>query len=395
MRYAVPATFRLPILMMLTSIGLVTSGGCGQVVQARRMPARYQAAGVTNARVADLGRLSMPTTPNSLIGPEDVIDIVISSGLESGTQLAPTPVRVGDDGVATIALVGAVPVAGLEPFAAEQRIAEAAIERGLYRSPQVTVTIRKKAVNHVTVIGAVAKQGVQELPKGQSTLLAALVSAGALSERAGTTIEITRHPRSNNLAADEASRSGVETASADDTVDGGVESAQFLRPPGGVGGLPPILSRPSAKATPQTISIDLADVDTSGSNDLTLEDGDVVRVETRDPLPVSVIGLVHKPGQYPMPIGKPMRVLDALAMAGERSNNWADKILITRHLESETRPVVIQTSVWAAQREDESNILLSPGDVVCVEQTPATVMNNLIGSILRFSFVAGGRIAVF
>ncbi|MFM8579584.1 MAG: hypothetical protein ACKOCN_12425, partial [Planctomycetaceae bacterium] len=229
------------------------------------------------------------------------------------------------------------------------------------------------------------------------TLLAALVSAGALSERAGTTIEITRHPRSSNLATEEISRSDVETASSltDGDVAGGVESAQFLRPQGGVGGLPPILSRQSAKAVPQTISIDLADVDTSGSNDLTLEDGDVVRVETRDPLPVSVIGLVHKPGQYPMPIGKPMRVLDALAMAGERSNNWADKILITRHLEAETRPVVIQTSVWAAQREDESNILLSPGDVVSVEQTPATVMNNLIGSILRFSFVAGGRIAVF
>jgi polysaccharide export outer membrane protein len=398
MRDVAHPTFRLPVSLLLALTGLLAAQGCGRVVQARRMPARYQAAGVSNAKVADLGRLSMPTASNSLIGAEDVIDIVIASGLESGTQLAPTPVRVGDDGVATIALVGPVPVAGLEPFAAEQRIAAAAIERGLYRSPQVTVTIRKKAVNHVTVIGAVAKQGVQELPKGQSTLLAALVSAGALSERAGTTIEITRHPRSGGLATRDASEANVagDAEGLESDTDRGVVPAQLLRPPGGVRGLPPILSRPVAATTPpQTISIDLADIDTAGSNDLALEDGDIVRVETRDPLPVSVIGLVHKPGQYPMPIGKPMRVLDALAMAGERSNNWADKILITRHLDSESRPVVIQTSVWAAQREDESNILLSPGDVVSVEQTPATVMNTLIGNVLRFSFVAGGRMAVF
>ena len=46
------------------------------------MPDRYQAAKVTNAQVADLSRLSMSTTSSSLIEPEDVVDVTISSGLE-------------------------------------------------------------------------------------------------------------------------------------------------------------------------------------------------------------------------------------------------------------------------------------------------------------------------
>ena len=124
-------------------------------------------------------------------------------------------------------------------------------------------------------------------------------------------------------------------------------------------------------------------------------DGDVVRVETRDPNPISVIGLVQKPGQYEMPVGQPVHVLDAIAMAGERSNPWADKIYITRHVTSENEPIVIETSVVNAQHSDESNIRLSPGDVVSVEQTPQTVIHNVFSTIFRFSIVAGQSIPLF
>ena len=51
---------------------------------------------VTNAQVADLSRLSMSTTSSSLIEPEDVVDVTISSGLEEAGRITPTPVRVGD-----------------------------------------------------------------------------------------------------------------------------------------------------------------------------------------------------------------------------------------------------------------------------------------------------------
>ena len=379
---------------------VVSAGGCAnRIIKARRMPDRYQAAKVTNAQVADLSRLSMSTTSSSLIEPEDVVDVTISSGLEEAGRITPTPVRVGDTGIATIALIGQVPLAGLEPFQAEQRIATAAIDRGLFKAPQVTVTMRKKAVNRITVVGAVKEQGTIELPKGQSTLLAALMAAGSLDEKAGTEIEIRRH---ENTTATQLSESGSTT----DTLDANSEDIQLtsaveesdVKQAGLIRPRPFQRSQQSSNrppAQPRTMKIDLATIDGTSDTDIGLKDGDVVRVETRDPNPISVIGLVQKPGQYEMPVGQPVHVLDAIAMAGERSNPWADKIYITRHVTSENEPIVIETSVVNAQHSDESNIRLSPGDVVSVEQTPQTVIHNVFSTIFRFSIVAGQSIPIF
>lgn len=351
------------------------------------MPSRYQAAVVTNAKIADLSRLSMPTTSSSIIEPEDVIDVTIASGLEEPGRMAPVPVRVDDEGIATIALVGPVPVGGMEPFAAEQEIAKAAVSRGLYKAPQVTVAMKKKAINRVTVIGAVEKQGVQELPRGQSTLLSALVAAGSLNERAGTTIEIRRHPLLNPPVAKKKASHSPDL----ELVAGAAPATPAM-----LEVVPEASQEEELKmAEPETMKVDLAKIDPSGSNDVQLQDGDIIRVETRDPTPISVIGLVRKPGQYEMPVNQPLHVLDALALAGERSNSWADKVIITRHVAGRRQPIVIQTSVMECQHNDASNIRLAPGDVVSVEQTPATVVNTVFTNILRFSVVAGGTIPVF
>ena len=393
------ASFRLILLGGLAALAMLAASGCAnRVIRASRMPARYQAAMVTNAKVADLGRLSMPTTSSSLIEPEDVVDVTISSGLETATQMTPTPVRVDDNGLAMIALVGEVPLAGLEPFQAEQRIAAAAVERGLYRAPQVTVTMKKKAVNRITVIGAVEKQGVQELPRSQSTLLDALVAAGSLNDKAGTTIEVRRHgAAARQMAATEAAPAPVEAAT---NGEGDIQLASGMSPirrlPG-PGRQPQRLPAPgqAAAAPPETVTIDLTELDPAGRNNMTLRDGDVVRVETRDPTPISVIGLVNKPGQYEMPVGQPVHVLDAIALACERSNGWADKIYITRHVKGENEPVVIETSVMQAQHNNEHNLRLAPGDVVSIEKTPQTVIYGVFTTIVRFSIVAGQSVPIF
>jgi polysaccharide export outer membrane protein len=392
----------LRLILLCSLVALAAPGCANRVIRAARMPARYQAAVVTNAKVADLGRLSMPTTSSSLIEPEDVVDVTIASGLETATQMTPTPVRVDDSGMAMIALVGAVPLAGLEPFQAEQRIAAAAIERGLYRAPQVTVTMKKKAVNRITVIGAVEKQGVQELPRSQSTLLDALVAAGSLNDKAGTTIEVRRHGAAARQLANAQATGRAATAAdaAPAAGEGDIQLASAMSPirrlPG-PGRQPQRLPTPgqAAASAPETVTIDLADIDAAGRNNVTLQDGDVVRVETRDPTPISVIGLVNKPGQYEMPVGQPVHVLDAIALAGERSNGWADKIYITRHVKGENEPVVIETSVMQAQHDNEHNVRLAPGDVVSVEKTPQTVVYGIFTTIVRFSIVAGQSIPIF
>lgn len=359
------------------------------------MPDRYQAARVTNAQVADLSRLSMSTTSSSLIEPEDVVDVTISSGLETAGRIAPTPIRVDNKGIATIALVGQVYLAGLEPFQAEQRITTTAIDRGLFKAPQVTVTMRKKAVNSITVVGAVKKQGTVELPKAQSTLLAALMAAGSLDDKAGTEIEIRRHEQTKDPHLPGSEVLSADTVNADSN---DIQLTSAVDQTGLIKSRPlPRFQQSSSRPRPQptTMKINLATIDGTSETDISLKDGDVIRVETRDPHPISVIGLVNKPGQYDMPVGQPVHVLDAIAMAGERSNSWADKVYITRHVASEHEPVVIETSVAAAQHNNESNLRLSPGDVISVEKTPYTVMNTVFNKILRISIVAGRSIPLF
>jgi protein involved in polysaccharide export with SLBB domain len=93
------------------------------------------------------------------------------------------------------------------------------------------------------------------------------------------------------------------------------------------------------------MKIDLATIDGTSDTDIGYKMGMSFGSKPVTPNPISVIGLVQKPGQYEMPVGQPVHVLDAIAMAGERSNPWADKIYITRHVTSENEPIVIETSV--------------------------------------------------
>jgi polysaccharide biosynthesis/export protein len=91
------------------------------------------------------------------------------------------PVRVRADGVATVTLVGDLPVAGLTaPDAAEQ------IKRrlkGLVNEPSVTVTVEEAQAVTVSVIGEVRNSGSYPVQPGE-TVLHMLAHAGGLTEYA-------------------------------------------------------------------------------------------------------------------------------------------------------------------------------------------------------------------
>jgi polysaccharide export outer membrane protein len=78
-----------------------------------------------------------------------------------------------------------------------------------------------------------------------------------------------------------------------------------------------------------------------------------------------------------------MHLLDALSLAGGTSNQLADKIFVIRQVAGSKNPAVIQVSYREAKRSADSNLRLGPGDVVSVEQTPATVLMDVV-NIVRF-----------
>ena len=229
---------------------------------------------------------------------------------------------------------------------AEQVIRQAAITRGLYRNPHVTVVMDKKRVSKITVIGAVKKPGLYELPRSSCNLLSAFVAAGGLNSDAGMDIEV-RSPARRPLSPPQERGNRLAGYSVDPAV--------------------------ARQSTSRSVSINLISASQAGRG-VNLKDGDVVMVPKRDQNPIQVLGLVRKPGEYKLPMDRELHLLDAIALAGGLSSPVADKVYVIRRIPEKSDTQVIKIGVRAAKRKHSENIRLASGDVVSVEHTPTTVM---------------------
>lgn len=334
---------------------------------------------------------------SSQIGAGDLVAITVYSG-SGDEKTTPFPARIAQDGTVVVPLIGSVQIGGLEPVAAEQRIASAAVERGIYRQPHITLTITEHAVNRVTVMGAVAKPGVVELPRGSSDLASALAAAGGLTDEAGTQVEILHRGSQAMLAAHNADHPGE---SAKDNTNG-VKLAAYNEietspSPGGLapGAGAPLQQQAMQPASSEVTRVDLAQAGAASSDGRKLDDRDMVMVQPREKRYIHVTGLVAKPNQFELTRDRDIRVLDAIAMAGGTSSVVADKVFVIRQLPNMQVPAVIKISMRAAKRHGEENLRLAAGDLVSVESTPATMMVDTASKFFRFGMGLNGTMAAF
>ena len=337
--------------------------GCQhRAINASALPPEFMAPPVTNYRQVDLTRLARPGGGSERIHSGDLLEISVVTGIR---EVDPDAwlLQVSDNGTIDVPLIGPVPVAGLDLPTASVAIRNASGHRQVYLNPRVTVQFKRRYAHKVTVMGAVAEPGVYELPAANSDLVAALVAAGGLTEDADTVVEL-RHPSADQDPSLLGSR-----PPAGDTV-----LTAFQGPPGATG--PTQL---------QTQRIDLLAAAANLPGGLQLADGSVVMVRTKRNRIIYVMGLVNQPDQFEMPVDADLRLIDALAMAGGRSFQIADKTSIIRQ-HPNGGSVTIAASVREAQRSGSANIRLAPGDVVKVEQTPATFTVGMLKSLMRFGF---------
>ncbi len=360
------SSLSLPILPLTQRAGLavwvcalLACQGCATgAMLARDLPAEWQAVAVTNAQTVDLTKLASATIPQDLISRHDVVSVDITVGMRKEDN-AGWKLRVDDTGHVKIPHIGSVPVMGLSMLEAEDAIRAAAINREVYLDPQVTVAMHRPKVNQITVIGAVNLPGIKELRPGNSDLLQAITIAGGLAQEAGTIVEI-RHP-GFQPGTDPHRRS---PSIANGTSEGVISAAGE-----------------AVEATPtsaKSLKVDLASIGKEGVGIPLLMDGTVISVEKRDPQPLTVVGLVNKAGQYEFQVGQNLTVLDAIAMGGGINSPVANKIYVIRKLPGVAEPKLIHVSYAKAKRDIRDNILLQPGDVVSVEQTPATVFIDVL-----------------
>lgn len=358
-----------PSLSLLLAGLVVALSGCSRgMYDAKSLPAELVAQPIDNLKEVNLSRLGGYTASNELIDRGDVLEITIVTDYSTLPPYT-VPVRVAADGTANVPLVGSVRLAGLEMEEAERLITATAIQNAVYRNPHVTVTMKRQRMNYITVIGAVKEPGTYPLPRGSSYLLAAIVSAGGLGDDAGPDVEVRR---SDILRGDPQAPPPPQVAEGN-----GAQLAAYHRSEDGV----------------PWIRVNLVSAAREGNGGHYLNDGDVVMVAPRSRKPIQVLGLVSKPGAYDMPFNEDVYLLDALAMAGGRSMELADKVLVIRQVPDQAEPARIQVSIREAKYNGTANIRLAEGDIVTVEQTPITFTWDALQRFFRFS--VGSSVALF
>ena len=358
------------LLAVIALVGVFAASGCSSgVYRAASLPKDYSAPPTVNVEAIDLAGLAGPSERFDAIQPGDVLEVTMVADFAKLTTTT-TPVRVADDGTVTIPWIGPVRVGGMTAEEAERLVVAESKARGIFRTPCVTVTMKEQRKNKVLVVGAVKKPGVYDLPRGSSSLLAALVAAEGLTKEAGVEVEIRRGAI---RSGPDAMPGAAPRLASDRDVGGQTVSYQE--------------QDPALPGLPVTRTVNLAEAARNRRASYSLEDGDVVHVAKRTLRPIYVQGLVRKPGEFEYPVNQELRLLDALALAGGISNPVADQVLVIRQLPDRPGPVNVACSVQEA-KAGRDNLRLAPGDTVMVEQNAATALVDVVQTFFRIGFSA-------
>jgi len=346
--------------------------GCQQgVYRASSLPPELVAPPVVGRDSFDLTQLGAALVNKEIIHPGDQLHVTVNSGDDE--QKPPTwELSVGEDGSIAVPLLGPVHVAGLGLAAASHAIRDASMRRQIYTDPIIDVTFKERAVNRVTVVGAVNAPGAYDLPPGCSTLGVALASAHGLGENASPIVDIqnpTRYARLDfrpGVDAGATRQVGYQTGPQDGRP---LPNASFVR-----------VSLLETSAGPGLAT---------PADRLFLHDGAVVTVAEKPERFITVMGLTGNQ-VLPLPPNREVRLLDALAsVGGPRHSIWiADKVKIVRQVPGSNQTATITASIRRAKKDRAENIRLAPGDIISVEENVVTFTIDTLGSIFGVGLTA-------
>lgn len=342
---------------------LILTGCHVSSYRASSLPAELAAPPVVSLDSFQLTHLGPSVARNDTIHPGDKLKVTLLAGDEDD-MATDWEIMVAEDGSMAVPLVGPLRVAGITPAAAAASLREASIRQGIYMNPAVSVTFLERKVNQITVAGAVNKPGSYELPAGTSTLAAALVAAGGLSDAASPIVEIqnpARRESSTRLTDGNGATPGVHHASFD--------NSNYLPAPGLVR-----LNLLDVSASPDS---------TTPTANRHLYDGAIVTVLKKPERYITMMGLTGNK-TMPLPPGRQMRLLDALASAGGiKYSIWiADKVKVIRKVPGSDETVTIDASIRRAKKDSAENILLAPGDIVSVEENAITFTLDTLSALV-------------
>lgn len=266
--------------------------------------------------------------PDYVIGPEDILSIEVLNVPEMKQT-----VRVDNDGTITVKLLGQVKASGLT---AKQLKAELQNEWGKDElvNPEVEIFVREFHGRPVSVIGAVDKPGLYQLP-GPRTLIEVLAMAGGLAKRtnggAGKYLDITRK--------------------------------------GGFGALEPVPGM--RQIAPDEEEIDLQQLLYFHNNALNVPIQPFDTINVAKAGIVYVTGEVHRPGAFTLEDKDNVTILQALAMAEGLTGNAAKRAGRIIHQNRDGTLTETPVDLGKIQDGKAQDVQLAANDVLYVPNSKA------------------------
>ncbi|HZP42478.1 MAG TPA: polysaccharide biosynthesis/export family protein [Candidatus Binatia bacterium] len=159
------------------------------------------------ARIQELFVARTRTASDYCLGPGDVLTISVF-GWEA---MRDQQVRVSPTGTIDLPLVGSIPVAGRTEGQAREAI-EQRLRKDLMRDPHVSLFVQRFQSQQVSVTGAVARPGLYSLTRDNRTIYDVIAQAGGLTDQAGGRI-LFSPATTGHCGAPSAPRTSVQTAS--------------------------------------------------------------------------------------------------------------------------------------------------------------------------------------
>jgi polysaccharide export outer membrane protein len=249
---------------------------------------------------------------NYRIGPRDLIEVRVFETQELNGSL-----RVSEDGLINMPLVGNVTVAGLTETEAAQRIKGVLEEKALQRA-SVSVQVQEFRARPISVIGSVRQPGNLAFA-GRWTLLEALTAAGGLDDTHGAFIHVLR--RSENGLSDQVS----------------IRTNDLL-----------------VRADPRV--------------NIPILPGDLINVPGAIEVTVYCMGEVESPGAVAFKSSERISLLTVIARAGGLTDRASNKIAVKRtDVDGKTSEITADYKRILSGKEFD--IELRPGDVVVIKES--------------------------
>jgi polysaccharide export outer membrane protein len=251
------------------------------------------------------------------LSPGDMVELQVFDTPELSTKL-----RVGESGFIDVPVAGPLFVAGLNPMQASSAVRELLRERQIMRDARVTILVTEYTSQGVSILGEVNKPGKYVL-LGQHNLYDALSVAGGTTDKLGDTIVVT-HKRDPSLPTRIF-----------------VNSKNF-------------------SAMEQTTRI---------------QPGDVVFASRAQS--IFVIGDVGHPGEFMVPFGRRLNVLNAVALANGLNHTAASsKASIIRQTDDQV--LTVRVNLKKLLKNEEDDPVLQPGDILVIPRSGAKSFAEIV-----------------